>query len=120
MIEVLNHQEQVKFFVTLWAIWHARRKAIHDREFQSPLSTKIFIDRFVSDLDQCPAEPRANNIVAVEEQVSWIPPPVGHTSIHVDAAIGKSMEKAAIASVARSDVDSYLGESAVVYSGHYD
>jgi hypothetical protein len=34
----LNHDDQIRVFVTLWAIWHARRKAIHEQRRQSPLS----------------------------------------------------------------------------------
>src|SRR6266540_2472849 len=101
MIEALNHQEQVKLFVTLWAIWHARRKAIHDGEFQSPLSTKAFIDRFVSDLEQCPTKRKVNNTAEVQAYARWTPPPAGHAKIHVDAAVGKNMEKAVVAAVAR-------------------
>jgi hypothetical protein len=37
--------------VTLWAIWHARRKALHEGLFQSPLSTHSFIEKFISELD---------------------------------------------------------------------
>jgi hypothetical protein len=29
--------------VVLWEIWHARRKAIHEEIYQSPLSTKCFV-----------------------------------------------------------------------------
>lgn len=36
--------------VTLWAIWSARRKLIHEDEHQSPLATHLFIDRYLSDL----------------------------------------------------------------------
>ena len=32
--------------VTMWAIWYARRKAVHENIFQSPLSTHSFVDRF--------------------------------------------------------------------------
>ena len=35
MIETLKHKDQARVFVTLWAIWHARRKAIHENIFQS-------------------------------------------------------------------------------------
>jgi hypothetical protein len=34
-------------FVTLWVIWFARRKAIHEEVFQSPLSTHAFVEAFL-------------------------------------------------------------------------
>jgi hypothetical protein len=39
MIATLN----VTMFVALWVIWHARRKAIHENIFQSPLSAHYFV-----------------------------------------------------------------------------
>jgi ribonuclease HI len=117
MIEVLNHQEQTRFFVTLWAIWYARRKAIHDEEFQSPLSTKLFIDRFVSDLEVCSEKERIPRVEPSAEPGRWMPPPIGHAKIHVDAAIGKNMNKASVVAVARSIEGEYLGASSVVFQG---
>jgi hypothetical protein len=42
MIDSISHAQFVTLSVTLWAIWYARRKAIHEHEFQSPLSTHLF------------------------------------------------------------------------------
>jgi hypothetical protein len=39
MIESLSEVDQVKCFVTLWAIWYAKRKVIHEDIYQSLLST---------------------------------------------------------------------------------
>jgi hypothetical protein len=33
LIETLSLDAQTKVFVTLWAIWHARRKAIHEQQY---------------------------------------------------------------------------------------
>ena len=52
LIATLKHEEQVKVFVTLWSIWHARRKAIHEQIYQSPLTVRLFVDRFIADLSQ--------------------------------------------------------------------
>jgi hypothetical protein len=43
MINTMPHDQLVRLTVTLWAIWHARRKAIYENLFQSPLSTHLFI-----------------------------------------------------------------------------
>lgn len=42
----------VRLAVMLWATWSARRKAIHEGTFQSPLTTHMFINRFISELDE--------------------------------------------------------------------
>jgi hypothetical protein len=52
MILTLNHDDQIQVFVTLWVIWHARRKAIHEQIFQNPLSVHAFVGRFIEDLSQ--------------------------------------------------------------------
>ena len=59
--EILDNSNFVRLIVTIWAIWGARRKAIHENEFQSPLSTMSFIKRFLELLDIANSHrPRAN------------------------------------------------------------
>jgi cell division protein FtsW (lipid II flippase) len=41
MMESMPRDEFAKVAVTLWSIWYARRKIIHDEEFQSPLCLPI-------------------------------------------------------------------------------
>jgi hypothetical protein len=43
LIETLSHEVFTRVLVSLWAIWTARRKAIHEQIFQSPLLTSLFI-----------------------------------------------------------------------------
>jgi hypothetical protein len=50
MISTLNNDDQVKLFVTLWAIWNARWKAVHEQVYQSPLSVHFFVENFIVDL----------------------------------------------------------------------
>jgi hypothetical protein len=50
MLETLPHDQFTRLTVTLWAIWTARRKAIHEEIFQSPLSTHTFINSYLSEL----------------------------------------------------------------------
>jgi hypothetical protein len=52
MIGTLKSDNLIRVYVKLWAIWHARRKAIHKQVFQSPLFIHHFVDSFVSDLKQ--------------------------------------------------------------------
>jgi hypothetical protein len=55
-------------FVTPWAIWHARRKALHEQIYQSPFSTHFFVKIFIADLKSI--EERAKKTLpAVERDV---------------------------------------------------
>jgi hypothetical protein len=49
LIKLVSHGDLIRVVVTMWAIWYARRKAIHDNVFQSPLSTHSFVNNYVSD-----------------------------------------------------------------------
>lgn len=51
LMESLSHVMFVKLMVTLWAIWHARRKAIHEGIFQTPQATHSFITRYITELE---------------------------------------------------------------------
>ena len=51
MIQSLSHAAFLKLAETLWATWIARRKAIHEGEFQSHAATHAFINRYLIDLE---------------------------------------------------------------------
>jgi hypothetical protein len=51
MIRSQNHEELTRCFLTLWAIWFARWKAIHENVFQNPLSTHMFVESMMRDLE---------------------------------------------------------------------
>jgi hypothetical protein len=51
VIDSLSHTVLNRVVVILWAIWHARRKAIHESLSQSPLSTHKFVEKFISELE---------------------------------------------------------------------
>jgi len=95
----LNHEDLIWVTVTLWAIWYARRKAIHGDIYQSPLSTHSFVISFVVDLQS--VKPQAKERPAVQRSSTrWIPPPSGLMKINVDAALAKSSGSVAAAAVA--------------------
>lgn len=82
--------------MTLWAIWTARRKTIHESVFQSPLGTKAFVDRYIKDLDMIsslnrrqattPAVGARSEARQVPSAASrrWARPPQGYAKIKVD------------------------------------
>jgi hypothetical protein len=104
--------------VTLWAIWHARRKAIHENIFQSPLSVHYFVENFITDLkvvtDMKKKSPGASS---TQRQPEWIPPPTGVTKINVDAAVSENNGRGSAAAVARDEAGRFRGASAIIFSG---
>jgi hypothetical protein len=40
LIDTLSHEQFTKAVVTLWAVWSARRKAIHEEIFQRPFGDR--------------------------------------------------------------------------------
>jgi hypothetical protein len=121
MIAVLKHEQLTRMLVTLWAIWHARCKAIHEDKFQSPLSNLCFINDFLADLHAVDKEKKKGqkSDVAVKHP-KWIAPSVGSSKINVDAAIGKNTKVGSVAAVARDCQGNYLGASAVVFQHFTD
>lgn len=59
----LSHSEFIRMVVTLWATWGARRKAIYEDILQSPLSTHLFIEAYLNDLQILDKSTRATGTV---------------------------------------------------------
>jgi hypothetical protein len=71
LINSLKHEDLIRCFVMLWAIWFARRKAI-----QSPLSTHAFVEAFLRDLEHVSASKKKARSPAPFQPVRrWIAPP---------------------------------------------
>jgi ribonuclease HI len=115
VIDAVSPQELTRVVVTMWAIWHARRKALHEDIYQSPFSTLCFIDRFIADLAP---PPKLKQAVAATPR--WLAPPAGVTKVNVDAALSKNGGTAAVAAVARDADGTFLGASAVASRGVTD
>jgi hypothetical protein len=49
-IETLLSEDFIRVAITLWSIWYVRWKAIHEDSFQSPMTTHLFVDRYITDL----------------------------------------------------------------------
>ena len=54
MIDTLSHESFVRLSVTLWAIWWARRKVVHEEIYQTPSATYQFINRSIASLKIVP------------------------------------------------------------------
>jgi len=121
----LNNEEAVRCAVVLWAIWYARRKAIHESVFQSPLSTHSFIQRFMADLSvvqtqrHCPdsSKQRTGPSLPAQCGLAWCAPPLSVVKINVDAGLAKNGGKVAAAAIARNTAGDFLGASVLVLKG---
>lgn len=120
MMESMQAADFVKVLVTLWAIWWARRKAIHESEFQSPLSTFKFIENFMANLALIPGPSTVrmggstSSIARGQINRRWIPPSQGRVKINVDAAISRNNDIGSFVAICRDEQGMYLGSSAVV------
>jgi hypothetical protein len=90
MMESLSPDDFARVAVTLWAIWFARRKIIHEEEFQSPLSTHMFIESYLRYL-AISAKASAGSI---SDAPKWIPPSAGCAKLNIDAAMSKTSRAA--------------------------
>jgi hypothetical protein len=117
MMDSLKQEDFREMAVTMCAIWYARRRLIHDGEHQSPLSTFMFVRRFLDDLAIAPsstagAQPR----IPSGGVPKWLPPPRGYAKVNVDAATTKTGNGGSASAVCRSDSGVFLGASALAIS----
>jgi hypothetical protein len=74
-VAALRHEDLVRVIVMMWSVWYARRQAIHENIFQSPLLLHNFVERLIVDLES--ATPNVKKIGVLAQNPSWIPPPLG-------------------------------------------
>jgi hypothetical protein len=118
MIETLKQEDQTRVFVTLWAIWHARSKAIHEQVYQSPLSVHHFVENFIVDLKQGEVKARGKMTPPADARTKrWTPPRASVVKINVDAAVSKNTGCGSVAAVARDEHGRFRGAFARVFRG---
>ena len=123
LMESMSQKEFTLLAVTLWAIWSARQKAIHEGIFHSPHSTHAFITRFISDLEIV-GDSKLHTVQGPISHVAPRPgrpkaPPMGYAKIHVDAGVRFERGGSAVA-ICRDEQGVYLGSSALVIYGVCD
>jgi hypothetical protein len=117
--EIKRKDDLIRLFVTMWAIWHAKRKAVHEDHYQSPMATMAFVNRFIADLGKS-KELGGGGGGGTKKKVQvkkWMAPPAGHMKINVDAAVAKSVPKEAVGVICRSPEGLFVGALAVVFDG---
>ena len=102
--------------VTLWAIWTARRKAIHEEIFRSPLSTHCFIQAYLADLQLSQPSSAPTVRLNCRPSRSWVRPEADMIKINVDGAFARNGRCSAAAAVCRDYNGAFLGSSAMVFN----
>jgi hypothetical protein len=111
MLGSLPHDQFTRLTVTLWEIWTARRKAIHEEIFQSPLSTHKFKNSYFMELRSLekPLSSVTARMPIPSKKNHWIPPPGVVAKINVDGAVAKIANKGSTSVVCRDHNGMYLG-----------
>ena len=118
LIETLSHEQFTKTVVTLWAVWSARRKAIHEDIFQSPLTILGFISKYLAELAIAhPIRQKRVTPQASPVDASWIAPRFGFAKVNVDAAVSKHENRGVVAAICRDQDRIFLGASALAVPG---
>jgi hypothetical protein len=110
LIDTLSHEKMTMVIVTLWAIWSARRKAIHEDIFQSLLSIYSFIIRYLAELELAQSTKVLRMQVNSQTQAAtWMAPSTGHMKINVDAAVSRHGNRGVVAAICRDEAGAYVG-----------
>lgn len=115
MSETLSQDELAALIVTLWAIWSARRKLIHEGIYHTPYAKHCFITSYISDLQFLKKPASSVAQTTAPRPTSWIPPQEDHTKINVDVAVSRAGGFGAVAAICRDLSGAYLGASALVF-----
>ena len=121
MFNDLPHASMVKLVVTLWALWTARRKAIHEGVLKSHHDTHEFVTSFISELEslKTPAyvvQNAATTSSGARRTSTWLAPAVGVAKIQVDGGQARNGRSGAAAALCRDHNGLYLGSSAMSFS----
>ena len=99
MQETLSKKDFQKLLIICWAIWGARRKALHEDLFQSPLSTFTFISKFMDGMELAGFSKDSKTTKTIgnkQPTPKWIPSPEGFLKFNIDGAVARSKNKGAI------------------------
>jgi hypothetical protein len=120
MMETLSRDDFAKVAVTLWAIWFARQKIIHEEVYQSPLSMHLFIENYLRDLSLTVKSQTLGKGGSKQNHPKWIPPRPGCVKINVNAAVEKVKVGSAVGAMCRAEDGTFLGASVLKIRGIND
>lgn len=112
----IPHVVGVRILVICWAIWHARRKAIHEGVFQSPFATIASASRLIEELDIIKGleQNEKNHNNQKQRARPWIEPKRGQSKINTDTAIARAKCNGAVAAICRGDQGDFIAASVMV------
>ena len=87
--------DAIRILVTCWAIWQARRKAIHEGVFQSPYSIMVMINRLIEELEMLRGMEfkRGKQLQCKQKTRRWKAQEQGKCKINTDAAVDRAGSK---------------------------
>jgi hypothetical protein len=110
MFETIEKVDLTRLMVTMWAIWHARRKVIHEEMYQSPMATHRFIDFFFQELGTVEKKSMGKGTGIQKSQTPrLIPPPTTRSKLNVDGAVAKSGNRGRLELSSGHQTDNTLG-----------
>jgi hypothetical protein len=112
----IPHVEGKQILTASWAIWNARRKAIHEGIFQSPFSIVAMVNRLIQEFDFVKGFEFKGCIKPHSKSRTqrWIAPERDMCKINVDAAVGRASSKGTVAAVCQSSQGHFVAASAMV------
>lgn len=124
LLETTPHEEYVEILLMLWAIWTARRKAIHKAIYQSPVTVRGFVTSLLEELQLVTDQKQSKQELGAKKKhqpsQAWIAPPLNFMKLNVDGGVAKVQGKGAAVVVCRSAEGVYQGSSARVFDGITD
>jgi ribonuclease HI len=119
LLETTSHSDFTTILITLWEIQTARRKAIHESIFQSPVTIVGFVQKYELSIVNA-KNLRSSSMIVWQTAPRWIPPPADSLKINVDGGIAKTQNKGAAAPACRDALGRYMGSSIIVVEGITD
>ena len=111
----MSADDFLRLVVSALAIWGARRKAIYEDIFQSPLATNSFISVYLDEVRQVNTRTQRPASAHLVRRSLWIPPNQGRAKINVDAAVSPRRKCGAVGAICRDRNGDFLGASVVVH-----
>ncbi|KAK8657529.1 hypothetical protein V6N13_035760 [Hibiscus sabdariffa] len=110
----LNAKRKVALMVTLWAVWHARNKRVHEGSVATVHGTLSFIAAFICE-NAVVCSPLSQGVL--DEPVSWQAPTAGVIKFNFDSAYDIS-SKNSISGVIARDSAGLIMASCIVPHHH--
>ena len=114
----MPEEDGIRILLTCWAIWHARRKAIHEGKFQSPLATLGVVNRLINKLqisNEFQGWNSSNRSRHRKEDSYMDSPELSLHKLNGDATVSRKGSTGAVGAVCCNDQGMFVAASATVY-----